>query len=80
MLLYALTISLSAFLLFEVQPIIAKINGAMNELLHAPDIAQHLERLGMQPVGGSPADMAAFVHEETRRWGEVIKAANIRAD
>jgi tripartite-type tricarboxylate transporter receptor subunit TctC len=62
------------------KPIIAKINGAMNELLHAPDIAQHLERLGMQPVGGSPADMAAFVHEETRRWGEVIKAANIRAD
>jgi tripartite-type tricarboxylate transporter receptor subunit TctC len=52
----------------------------MNELLHAPDIVRQLERLGMQPVGGSPADMAAFVHEETRRWGEVIKAANLKPE
>jgi len=62
------------------RPVIAKINTAMNELLHTPDVAQHLVRLGMQPVGGSPADMAAFVAEETRRWGEVIRAANISAN
>jgi tripartite-type tricarboxylate transporter receptor subunit TctC len=59
-------------------PIVAKINTAMNELLHTPDISQQFERLGMQPVGGSPAEMAALVHDETRRWGEVIKAANIK--
>ena len=45
-----------------------------------PDIVQQLARLGMQPAGGSPADMAAFVAEETRRWGEVIRAANISAN
>ncbi len=48
----------------------------MNEVLHAPDIAQQLARLGMQP--GSPADMAAFVAEETRRWGEVIRPRTFR--
>jgi tripartite-type tricarboxylate transporter receptor subunit TctC len=52
----------------------------MNELLHAPDIVRQLERLDIQPVGGSRADMAAFVHEETRRWGEVIKAANLKLE
>jgi tripartite-type tricarboxylate transporter receptor subunit TctC len=62
------------------EPIVAKINAAMNELLHAPDIVRQFERLDIQPVGGSPADMAAFVHEETRRWGEVIKAANIKLE
>src|SRR5215470_12678221 len=60
--------------------IVAKINAAMNEVLHARDIDQQLERFGMLPVGGSPADMAAFVTEETRRWGEVIRAANISAN
>jgi tripartite-type tricarboxylate transporter receptor subunit TctC len=60
--------------------VIAKINAAMNEVLRAPDIVQQLARFGMQPVGGTPADMAAFVAEETRRWGEVIKAANISAN
>jgi tripartite-type tricarboxylate transporter receptor subunit TctC len=59
------------------KPVIEKINAAMNELLHAPDIRAHLEQLGMQPVGGSPDDMAAFVREETRRWGEVIRVAHI---
>jgi tripartite-type tricarboxylate transporter receptor subunit TctC len=62
------------------KPIVGKINAAMNELLHAPDIAARLAGLGMQPVGGSPADMAAFLREETRRWGEVIRAANISVD
>jgi tripartite-type tricarboxylate transporter receptor subunit TctC len=60
--------------------VVAKINGAMNDVLRSPDIAQQLGRLGMQAVGGSPADMAAFVAEETRRWGEVIRAANITAN
>ncbi len=59
------------------KPVIAKINAAMNELLGAPDVRQSLERLGMQPAGGSAADMAAFLREETLRWGEVIRAANI---
>jgi tripartite-type tricarboxylate transporter receptor subunit TctC len=62
------------------KPIVGKINAAINEQLHAPDLARQLASLGMQPVGGSPADMAAFLHEETRRWGEVIRAANISVD
>jgi len=62
------------------RPIVGKINVAMNELLHTPDMGERLAALGMQPVGGSPADMAAFLREETRRWGEVIRAANITVD
>jgi tripartite-type tricarboxylate transporter receptor subunit TctC len=60
--------------------IVGKINAAINEVLHASDIGRQLAGLGMQPVGGSPADMAAFVREETSRWGEVIRAANISAN
>jgi len=62
------------------KPVIAKINAAMNALLHAPGMRLALERLGMQPAGGSAAEMAAFLREETRRWGEVIRAANISAN
>jgi tripartite-type tricarboxylate transporter receptor subunit TctC len=57
--------------------VIAKINTAMNSLLHTPEIGAKLESFGMRPVGGSPTEMAEFVREETRRWGEVIRAANI---
>jgi len=59
------------------QPIIAKINAAVNAALALPDIRARLATMSMTPAGGSPADMAAFVKAETERWGEVIRAANI---
>jgi tripartite-type tricarboxylate transporter receptor subunit TctC len=59
------------------KPIIAKINAAMNEVFALPEIRDRLATMSMQPAGGSPADMAAFVKAETARWGEVIRAANI---
>jgi tripartite-type tricarboxylate transporter receptor subunit TctC len=58
-------------------PVIAKINTAVNDLLRSPEIAMRLSQFGMHPVGGSPAEMAAFLREEAKRWGEVIRAANI---
>jgi tripartite-type tricarboxylate transporter receptor subunit TctC len=57
--------------------IVAKINAAMNEVFALPEVRDHLARLSMQPAGGTPADMAEFVKAETRRWGEVIRAAGI---
>ncbi len=62
------------------QPIIAKINAAMNEVFAMPDIRRRLATMSMTPAGGSPADMAAFVKAETARWGEVIRAAGIKVE
>jgi tripartite-type tricarboxylate transporter receptor subunit TctC len=45
-------------------PIIARVNAAMDEILRADDIKAQLERLGLQPVGGSPAEMAAFLQRK----------------
>jgi len=59
------------------KPIIAKLNAAMNEVFALPEIRARLATMSMQPAGGTPADMAAFVKAETKRWGDVIKAANI---
>jgi tripartite-type tricarboxylate transporter receptor subunit TctC len=59
------------------KPIIAKINAAMNEIFALPEIRERLATMSMQPAGGTPADMAAFVKAETKRWGDVIRAANI---
>jgi tripartite-type tricarboxylate transporter receptor subunit TctC len=59
------------------KPIIAKINSAMNEIFALPEIRERLATMSMQTAGGTPADMAAFVRAETKRWGDVIRAANI---
>jgi tripartite-type tricarboxylate transporter receptor subunit TctC len=60
--------------------IVTKLNEAINEVLRRPDIAAHLQTLNMQPVGGTPGEMRQFLKEETQRWGDVIRAANIVAN
>ena len=57
--------------------IIVKINAAMNEILRTPEMRDHLAKLNMRPIGGSPDEMAKFVQAETRRWKDVIRAANM---
>jgi tripartite-type tricarboxylate transporter receptor subunit TctC len=60
--------------------IVARLNGAINAVLRDPDVQAHFAAVSLQPVGGSPQEMGAFVKAETERWGEVIRAANIKAD
>jgi tripartite-type tricarboxylate transporter receptor subunit TctC len=57
--------------------IVAKLNTAINEALKEPDVQAKFATLHLLPGGGSPQQMGAFVKEETRRWGEVIRAANV---
>ena len=48
-----------------------------------PSITPTLERLAEMHadiIGNSPAEAAAFIREEKRRWGDVIRAANIKPD
>jgi tripartite-type tricarboxylate transporter receptor subunit TctC len=57
--------------------IVAKLNESVNAALNSPEVRQHLAALSLQPVGGSPNEMAELIKADTRRWGDVIKAANV---
>jgi tripartite-type tricarboxylate transporter receptor subunit TctC len=58
-------------------PIVAKLNGAINEALNSAEVRSHLETLSLQPAGGTASEAGRFIQEETNRWGEVIRSANI---
>jgi tripartite-type tricarboxylate transporter receptor subunit TctC len=60
--------------------IVAKLNQGINEVLKKPETAERLRRMNMTPVGGAPSDIRAFIAAETERWGDVIRAANIKLD
>jgi tripartite-type tricarboxylate transporter receptor subunit TctC len=57
--------------------IVNKINTAVNEVLTEPDVQARFTALQLLPGGGSAQETKSFVKEETRRWGEVIKAAKV---
>jgi tripartite-type tricarboxylate transporter receptor subunit TctC len=54
-----------------------KIAADTNEALRMPDVQAKFRALGVEPVGGPPAAMAAFVKDESERWGEVIRKNDI---
>jgi len=54
-----------------------KINRAVDDILHKPEIIEKLTQLRLDPMGGTTADMATFVASETKLWDRVITEAHI---
>jgi tripartite-type tricarboxylate transporter receptor subunit TctC len=60
--------------------IIDKLNREINAALTDPKITARLAVLGGTSLGGSPADFAKLIADETEKWGKVIKFAGIKPE
>jgi tripartite-type tricarboxylate transporter receptor subunit TctC len=60
------------------QAIVDKLAAASAKAARAPDIAERLQRDGVEPVGGTPTELAALIARELPQWRELAKAANIK--
>ena len=59
--------------------IIKKINEDVTKVISDPAFArQYLAAQGLVPITGSPEEFATFIRAETKRWGKVVKDANIQ--
>lgn len=47
--------------------------------LSAPDVKDRLEREGSEIVASTPEELGARIASETKRWGDVLRQAGIRA-
>jgi tripartite-type tricarboxylate transporter receptor subunit TctC len=54
-----------------------KINRDTAEILKKPEIIAKLAAIQLEPMGGTTADAAKFIGDETQLWGRVIKEAHI---
>ena len=62
------------------QPLVSEIAKAAIETIKMPDVQAKFRAASVEPVGNSPAETAAFIAEETRRWSDIIKKNNIVVD
>ena len=60
--------------------IIDKLNKEINAGLADHKLTAQFADLGGIILGGSPADFARLIAEETEKWGKVIHAANFKAE
>jgi tripartite-type tricarboxylate transporter receptor subunit TctC len=54
-----------------------KINRDTDAILQKPEVVAKLRALQLEPMGGTTADAAKFIGDETQLWGRVIKEAHI---
>jgi tripartite-type tricarboxylate transporter receptor subunit TctC len=57
-----------------------KIADDTIEVLKLPDVQEKMRNVGVEPVGGTPAETAAFIKAENARWGQVIRQNHIVVD
>jgi tripartite-type tricarboxylate transporter receptor subunit TctC len=60
--------------------IIERLNTEANIVLALPAVKARLADLGETPLGGSPADFAALIAEETAKWGRAVKFSGAKAE
>jgi len=59
---------------------ISILNKAANAALASPDVRKFFNAEGIEPAGGSAAELATYLSSETKKWREVIERAHIHLD
>jgi tripartite-type tricarboxylate transporter receptor subunit TctC len=59
------------------QPVIAKLNAAINAGLKMPEFKTALERLSNEPIGGSPADLTAVIKADLDKWSPIVSSLGL---
>jgi tripartite-type tricarboxylate transporter receptor subunit TctC len=59
------------------QPIIDKLNAAINDGLKTPELQYALTKLSYQPMGGTPEDFTATMKAELGNWSPIIKSLGL---
>lgn len=60
--------------------VVEKLHQEVHAVLADPAVVHKLHSLGLQGVGNSPAEFGSFIDSESRKWGDIIKAAGIQAE
>jgi len=60
--------------------VVERLNGEFNKALAAPDVRSKLAALGVDPVGGTSAQMTQYVRSDAERWAKIVKAANVKLE
>ncbi len=62
------------------RPIVDRLNTEVNRILAMDDVRKRLSEIGLQPLGGTPEQLALHVKAELEKWPPVVKASGARFD
>ena len=58
--------------------VIDRLAAASAKVARDPSVMERLQRDGVEPIGGTPAEFSALIARELPQWRDLAKAANIK--
>lgn len=62
------------------RPVINKLRDEVQKVLNNPELRQQFQNNGVTPVGNTPEQFATVIDSDKKKWGEVIRLKDIKAD
>ena len=60
--------------------LVSRINTAANQALKDPEVAEKLQKLGIESLGGTPAQFTTLLASESAKWKKIINERKITLD
>ena len=60
--------------------VVNRLNREVVQSLAVASVKESIAKLGMEVVGNSPEQYAAFLKEENVKWGRMVRALNLKAE
>jgi tripartite-type tricarboxylate transporter receptor subunit TctC len=61
-------------------PIVERLNSEIVKILQMPDVRERFQAMGIEIVGNTPEQFAAFMKDEAAKWQEVVARAGVKVN
>jgi tripartite-type tricarboxylate transporter receptor subunit TctC len=62
------------------EPIVQRLNSAVNQAMQTPDVRASLRKLSVETKAVTPQEFKTFMVAETQKWAQVVADANIKGE
>ncbi|MDB5841083.1 MAG: transporter substrate-binding protein [Herminiimonas sp.] len=62
------------------KPIVDKLQAEVSRIIKSPDISKRLNDIGLEPIGSTAEELAAYQRSEIVKWAKVVRESGAKAD
>jgi tripartite-type tricarboxylate transporter receptor subunit TctC len=62
------------------EDVVEKLAASAAQALKNPEVIAKYEAMGAEPVGSTPAQFAAYVESEAKKWSDIVKKSGAKLD